>query len=74
MIMGMKRNSITAKKTQKFNRQDYSPHNGKIIKKFKLECRYLDEDDSWRVILSTTAFADLSTFHTTNQSNPGQHV
>ena len=47
---------------------------GNIIQTFELETNYLDEDDPWKGILSATAFAVWSTFHTTLQKSPGQLV
>jgi transposase InsO family protein len=47
---------------------------GNIIQTFELESNYLDEDDPWKGILSATAFAVRSTFHTSLQSTPGQLV
>ena len=47
---------------------------GNMIRTFELEDNYLDEDDPWKGILSATAFAVRSTFHTTLQSSPGQLV
>ena len=47
---------------------------GNIIRTFKLENNYLDEENTWKGILSATAFAVRSTFHTTLQSTPGQLV
>ena len=47
---------------------------GNMIRTFELEDNYLDEDDPWKGILSPTAFAVRSTFHTTLQSSPGQLV
>jgi Integrase zinc binding domain/RNase H-like domain found in reverse transcriptase len=47
---------------------------GNIIRTFELENNYLDEDDPWMGILSATAFAVRSTFHTTLRSTPGQLV
>jgi transposase InsO family protein len=47
---------------------------GNIIRTFELEDNYLDDDDPWKGILSATAFAVRSTFHTTLQSTPGQLV
>jgi hypothetical protein len=35
---------------------------------------YLDEEDPWKGILSATAFAVRSTFHTTLRNTPGQLV
>ena len=34
----------------------------------------MDEDDPWKGILSATAFAVRSTYHTTLQKSPGQLV
>jgi hypothetical protein len=45
---------------------------GIIIRTFELESNYLDEDDPWKGLLSATAFAVRSTFHTSLQSTPGQ--
>ena len=45
---------------------------GNIIRTVELENNYLDEEDPWKVILGTTAFAVKSTFHTTLQQTPGQ--
>ena len=47
---------------------------GNIIRTFELESNYLDEDDPWKGVLSATAFAVRSTFHTSLQSTPGQLV
>jgi transposase InsO family protein len=47
---------------------------GNIIRTFELEDNYLDEEDPWKGILSATAFAVRSTFHTTLQNSPGQLV
>jgi transposase InsO family protein len=47
---------------------------GNIIRTFELEDNYLDEEDPWKGILSATAFAVRSTFHTTLQQTPGQLV
>ena len=47
---------------------------GNIIRTFELEHNYLDDDDPWKGILSATAFAVRSTFHTTLQNSPGQLV
>jgi hypothetical protein len=44
---------------------------GNIIRTFELESNYLDEDDPWKGILSATAFAVRSTFHTTLRNTPG---
>jgi hypothetical protein len=44
---------------------------GNIIRTFELESNYLDEDDPWKGILSATAFAVRSTFHTSLQSTSG---
>jgi len=45
-----------------------------MIRTFELENNYLDEDDPWKGILSATAFAVRSTFHTTLRKSPGQLV
>jgi hypothetical protein len=47
---------------------------GNIIRTFELEKNYLDDNDPWKGILSATAFAVRSTFHTTLQNTPGQLV
>jgi hypothetical protein len=47
---------------------------GNIILTFELENNYLDDNDPWKGILSATAFALQSTFHTTLQNTPGQLV
>ena len=47
---------------------------GNIIRTFELENNYLDETNPWKGILSATAFAVRSTFHTTLQNTPGQLV
>ena len=44
---------------------------GNMIKTFELEDRYLDSSDPWAGMLSATAFAVQSTYHTTL---PGQQV
>ena len=45
---------------------------GNIIRTFELETNYMDEENPWKGILSATAFAVMSTFHSTLQSTPGQ--
>ena len=45
-----------------------------IIQTFELEENYLDEDDPWKGVLSATAFAVRSTYHTTLRKSPGQLV
>jgi hypothetical protein len=47
---------------------------GNIIRTFELESNCLDEEDAWKGILSATAFAVQSTFHTTLRNTPGQLV
>jgi transposase InsO family protein len=47
---------------------------GNIIQTFELENNYLDDNDPWKGILSATAFAVRSTFHTMLQNTPGQLV
>jgi hypothetical protein len=44
---------------------------GNIICTVELENNYLDDNDPWKGILSVTAFAVRSTFHTTLQNTPG---
>ena len=44
---------------------------GNIIRTFELETNYMDEDNPWKGILSATAFAVRSTFHTTLKNTPG---
>ena len=39
-----------------------------------MENNYLDEDNPWKGVLSATAFAVRSTFHTTLHKSPGQLV
>ena len=45
-----------------------------MIRTFELETNYLDKDDPWKGILSATAFAVRSTYHTTLKKTPGQLV
>ena len=47
---------------------------GNIIHTFELENNYLDEEDPWTGILSATAFAIRTTYHTTLKKSPGQLV
>jgi hypothetical protein len=47
---------------------------GNIVRTFKLQDNYPDEDDPWKGILSATAFAISATYHTTLQKSPGQMV
>jgi transposase InsO family protein len=47
---------------------------GNIIRTFELETNYMDDADPWKGILSATAFAVRSTFHTTLRNTPGQLV
>jgi hypothetical protein len=47
---------------------------GNIIRTFELENNYLDEDNPWTGILSATAFAIRTTYHTTLKQSPGQLV
>ena len=47
---------------------------GNIIRTFELENNYLDDEDPWKGVLSATAFAVRSTFHTTLRQSPGQLV
>ena len=45
-----------------------------MIRTFELETNFLDQDDPWKGILSATAFAVRSTYHTTLKKTPGQLV
>jgi cleavage and polyadenylation specificity factor subunit 1 len=45
-----------------------------MIRTFELEENYLDEEDPWKGVLSATAFAVRSTYHTTLKKTPGQLV
>ena len=47
---------------------------GNIIRTFELQENYLDEKNPWKGILSATAFAVRSTYHTTLKKSPGQLV
>ena len=47
---------------------------GNIIWTFELENNYIDEEDPWKGILSATAFAVRSTFHTTLRNTPGHQI
>jgi transposase InsO family protein len=47
---------------------------GNNIRTFEIESNHLDEEDPWKGILSATAFAVRSTFHTTPRNTPGQLV
>jgi transposase InsO family protein len=47
---------------------------GNSIRTFELESNYLDKEDPWKGILSATAFAVQSTFHTTVRTTTGQLV
>lgn len=47
---------------------------GNIIRTFELENNYIEEEDPWKGILSATAFAVRSTYHTTLHHTPGQLV
>jgi len=47
---------------------------GNIVRTFELENNYLNEEDPWSGILSATAFAIRSTYHTTLKASPGQLV
>ena len=47
---------------------------GNIIRTFELEENYLDKSNPWKGILSATAFAVRSTYHTTLMKSPGQLV
>jgi hypothetical protein len=76
---GIKGNPITVRNSQA-NAIEERVHQviGNIIRTFELELElesnYLDDNDPWKGILSATAFAVRSTFHTSLQNTPGQLV
>jgi transposase InsO family protein len=43
---------------------------GNIIRTFELETSYMDDSDPWKGVLSATALAVRSTFHTTLRKKP----
>ena len=45
-----------------------------MVKTYKLEENYLDEENPWAGIIAAAAFAIWSTYHTTLQATPGQLV
>ena len=45
-----------------------------MVRTFKLETNYLDVDDPWKGVLSATAFAVRSAYHTMFKKTPGQLV
>ena len=45
-----------------------------MVRMFELETNYLDVDDPWKGVLSATAFAVQSTYHTMLKKIPGQLV
>jgi hypothetical protein len=45
-----------------------------MVRTFDLEENYLDDNDPWKGILSATAFAVRSTYHTTLKKTPGQLI
>ena len=45
-----------------------------MVRTFELETNYLDKDNPWKGVLSATAFAVWSTYHTTLKKTPGQLV
>ena len=45
-----------------------------MVRTFELETNYLDVEDPWKGVLSATAFAIWSTYHTMLKKTPGQLV
>ena len=45
-----------------------------MVRTFELETNYLDVENPWKGVLSATAFAIRSTYHTTLKKSPGQLV
>ena len=45
-----------------------------MVRTFELETNYLDVDNPWKGVLSATAFAIWSTYHTMLKKTPGQLV
>ena len=45
-----------------------------MVRTFELETKYPVQDDPWKGVLSATAFAVRSTYHTTLKKTPGQLV
>ena len=72
---GIKRKPITVRNPQS-NSMIERIHQviANIVRTFELETNYLDQDNPWKGILSATAFAIRSTYHTTLQKSPGQLV
>ena len=72
---GIKRKTITVRNPQA-NAMIERIHQviENIIGMFELQYNYLDQDNPWQRILSATAFAVWSTYHTTLQKSPGQLV
>jgi transposase InsO family protein len=72
---GIKRKPITVRNPQA-NAIVERIHQGlaNMVRTFELETNYLDEEDPWKGILSATAFAVRSTYHTTLKKTPGQLV
>ena len=62
---GIKRKSITVRKLQ-LNAIVERIHQviANMVRIFKLETNYLDVDNPWKEVLSATAFAVQSTYHT----------
>ena len=47
---------------------------GNLVRSFEIQDNYVDEKDPWIGILTSTAFAVRSTYHTTLQKTPGQLI
>ena len=72
---GIKRKPITVRNPQVNAILDRINHViANMIRTFNLEANYLDETDPWKGILSATAFAVRSTYHTTLKKSPGQLI
>jgi hypothetical protein len=72
---GIKRKPITVRNPQANAILERIHHViANMIRTFDLENNYLDETDPWKGILSATAFAVRSTFHTTLKKSPGQLI
>ena len=72
---GIKRKPITVRNPQANAILERIHHViANMIRTFDLEKNYLDETDPWKGILSATAFAVRSTYHTTLKKSPGQLI
>ena len=70
---GIKGKLITVRNPQVNAIVEWSHHViANIIRTFELESNYLVEEGPWTGILTATAFAVRSTYHTTLKNTPGQ--